>query len=88
MYRTGYSVTSGNSQLPKALINASKADVKLNSRVISVSKNSTGSNSVSVTYDALSPKTLRANVVVVAAPLEWTGENVITPDVAMIQLLL
>ncbi|XP_072030148.1 prenylcysteine oxidase 1-like [Amphiura filiformis] len=67
--RIASSVDGGNSLLPKALINASKADVMLNSLVTSVTKDPGG---YVVTYNKPSPQQLLADVVILAAPLEWT----------------
>ena len=68
---TASSVKGGNAQIPKALIKESKANVLMNSAVTEITRKQNGG--YGVTYDKLSPKSLSCDVVILAAPLEWTG---------------
>ncbi|XP_072030757.1 uncharacterized protein [Amphiura filiformis] len=69
---SAHSVTSGNSKLPKALVNASKAEVHLNSKVHTITNDNT-EYTIAFTHDGKNESITTVDAVVIAAPLEWTG---------------
>ena len=68
------SVTGGNVQLPRALVNASKADLHLNTKVHTITKSNT-EYTIGYTSDGRNESIATADAIVIAAPLEWTGKS-------------